>query len=66
MGRECIEMWKTWYFGPKQRAESSRSNPSTMLLRQAALLFFLQVAFETCGCSPRLASLLGRLLGPKL
>ena len=32
MGRECTEMWKTWYFGPKQRAESSRSNPSTMLL----------------------------------
>ena len=31
MGRECVEMWKAWCFGPKQRVESSRSNPSTML-----------------------------------
>ena len=66
MGRECKEMWKTWCFGPKQRVENSRSNPSTMLLSQAALLFFLQVAFGTCGCNPRLASFLRRLHGAKL
>ena len=31
MGRKCVVMWKTRCFGPKQRVESSRSNPSTML-----------------------------------
>ena len=53
-------------FWTKTKSGSSQSNPFTMLLSRAALLFFLQVAFETCGCSPRLASLLGRLCETKL
>ena len=31
-----------------------------------SFFFFLQVAFGMCGCSPRLAFLLGRLRGAKL
>ena len=53
-------------FWTKTKSGSSQSNPFTMLLSRAALLFFLQVAFGTCGCSPRLASLLERLRGAKL
>ena len=45
---------------------NSRSNTFTMLWSWAALLCFPQVAFGTCGCSLRLASLLGKLLGTKL
>ncbi|RVW55333.1 hypothetical protein CK203_089074 [Vitis vinifera] len=31
MGRECLEMWMIWWFGPKQRVASSRSSLSTLL-----------------------------------
>ena len=31
MGRECIEVWMIWCFGPKQIVESSSSSPYTLL-----------------------------------
>ena len=65
MGRECGNV-DDMVFWTKTKSGSSQSNPFTMLLSRAALLFFLQVAFGTCGCNPRLAFVLGKLHGPEL
>ena len=57
---KSVGMWKTRYFGPKQRVASFLSNLFTMPYNRAAPFLSLQEAFGTPGCSLRLAFLLGR------
>ncbi|RVW55233.1 hypothetical protein CK203_067019 [Vitis vinifera] len=64
MGRECLEMWKIWCFGPKQRVESF-SQVSIPCSRSRLPFFVSSSCIWNVWVQPKISSFAWKLLGAK-